>query len=150
MDKKWIIIICVIILLVAGLIAFYSFSNQDNEIKVGSTKFQIPDGYHEVASNKDEVINLTNGTHEIFIGKYNDININKHIKSYVDFNEKRNITVNISNFTVGKTLVYKSNLNNSSAVHYWFIKNKNTYDIYSWNYNPEMDSKTIKLIESSS
>lgn len=150
MDKKWIIIICVIILLAVGLIAFYSFSNQNNEISVASTKFQIPDGYHEVASNKDGVINLTNGTHEIFIGKYNDINVNKHIKTYVDYNKKKNITTNISNFTVGKTVVYKSNLNNSSAVHYWFVKNKNTYDIYSWNHNSEIDSKTIKLIESSS
>ena len=149
MNKKWIIIICVIILLVVGLIAFYTISIHKSEINIGSTKFKMPNGYHEVSSNKGDVINLTNGTHGICIGKYDDINVKKHIKSYIDYNKKKNITTNISNFTVGKTVVYKSQLNNSTAVHYWFVKNRTTYDIYSWHYNPEFDSITIKLIETS-
>ena len=149
MDKKWILGICIIILLAIGLIAFYSFSNQETELKIGNTKFQLPNGYHVGNSEKDNVINLTNGTNEIYIEKY-DGNITDHINSYVKYTEKKNYTVKNSNFTVGKTLVYKSNVNNSSVVHYWFVKNKNIYNIYSWDKNPEMDSITIKLIESCS
>lgn len=148
MDKKWIAIIGIIILLTVGLITFFSFSNQENEVKVGNATFQVPDGYEIGKIGEDGVTNLTNGTNEIYIKEYNGKNIQKHVNAYVDKLEKNNKTVMISNFTVGKTIVYKSNLNTPTNVHYWFVKNNNTYTIYSWDKNPEIDSITIKLIES--
>lgn len=148
MDKKLIAVIVIIILLVAGLIAFYGLTNQDNKVKVGYGTFKIPDGYHVEDSKNKDVINLTKGNKNIYIKEYNDKNVEKHINSYINQSEKNNKTVKISNFTVGKTLVYKSNLENSSTVHYWFVKKNNAYTIYSWDKNPEIDSITIKLIES--
>lgn len=148
MEKKWIALICIIILLVIGSITFYSFANQDNKVKIGDTSFQIPEGYHVDNSKSNNVTNLTNGKHDIYIKMYDDKNIKKHINSYINQSEENNKSVKISNFTVGKTLVYKSNLNTSSSVHYWFVKNNKTYTIYSWDKNPEIDSITIKLIES--
>jgi len=148
MDKKWIAVIVIIILLVAGLIAFYSFSNQSNKVKVGSATFKTPDGYHVEDSKDKNVTNLTKGNKNIYIKEYNDKNVKKYINSYVSQSKKNNKTVKISNFTVGKTTVYKSNLDNSSAVHYWFVKKNKTYTIYSRDKNPEIDSITIKLIES--
>lgn len=148
MDKKLIVIIGIILLLVAGSITFYSFSNQENTVKVGDATFQMPDGYHVEDSKNKNVTNLTNGNENICIKEYGDKNLEKFINSYINQSEKNNKTVKISNFTVGKTLVYKSNLNNSSTVHYWFVKNNKTYTIYSWDKNPEIDSITIKLIES--
>ena len=147
MDKKWIAVLCIIILLAVGLIAFYSFTNQESEVKVGHATFQVPKGYHVADSNDKNVTNLTNGTKDIYIREYNDKNVKKHINSYINSSEKNNHSVKISNFTVGKTLVYKSNLNASSTVHYWFIKNNKTYTIYSWGKNPEIDSIATKLIE---
>jgi len=147
MDKKWIVVLCIIILLTVGLFAFYSFTNQGNEVKVGNAIFQIPNGYHISDSNTKNVTNLTNGTNNIYIMEYNGKDVQKHIDLYINSSEKNNRSVTISNFTVGKTLVYKSNLNTSSAVHYWFVKNKNTYTIYTWDKNPEIDSIATKLIE---
>lgn len=147
MDKKWIALICIIILLVVGLIAYTSFMNQGTKVKVGDATFKMPDGYHLGNSDKN-MANLTNGTKNIYIKKYDDKNVKKHIDSYINQSKQNNKTVKISNFTVGKTLVYKSNLNNSSTVHYWFVKNNKTYTIYSGDKNPEIDSITIKLIES--
>lgn len=148
MDKKWIALICIVILLVIGLIAYFNFTNQETEVKIGNSTFQLPNGYHIANSDIKNVTNLTNGTHKIYIKVYDDKNIKEHVNSYVDYAEKNNKTAKISNFTVGKTLVYKSNLNGSNIVHYWFVKNKNVYNIYSQDKNPEMDSITIKLIES--
>lgn len=148
MVKKWIIIICVMILLVVGFIAFYSYTNHENEVKIGESIFQIPDGYHIGNSTKDGAVNLTNGTNNIYINKYDDKNVKEYVNAYIDKAEEYNHTAKISNFTVGKTLVYKSNINKSSNVHYWFVKNNKTYTIYSLDKNPEIDSITIKLIES--
>ena len=148
MDKKWFALICIIILLVVGLIVYTSFMNQETEVKVGDATFKIPDGYHLGNSDEKNVTNLTNGTKNICIKEYDDKNIKKHINSYINQSEKDNKTVKISNFTVGKTLVYKTNLNKSAIVHYWFVKNNKTYNIYTWDKNPEIDSISIKLIES--
>lgn len=148
MNKKWIVIVCIIILLAAGLFAFYSSTNQQKEVKIGEATFQLPNGYHVVDSDDKNVTNLTNGTNNIYIKEYNTKNIKKLVNSYVNQSESNNKTVKISNFTVGKTLVYKSNLKNSGTVHYWFVKNNKTYTIYAWNKNPEIDSITTKLIES--
>lgn len=151
MDKKWIIIICIVILLVIGLIAYYSFfTNQENTVKIGDTTFKLSNGYHKVASNNENITNLTNGTNNIYIEKYDDPHMKKYIKSYVSFSEKNNRSVELSKFTVGDTLVYKSNLNTSDTVHYWFVKNNHTFTLYSWDQNPEIDSATIKIIESTS
>lgn len=147
MEKKWIALIFVIILLVVGLIAFYNFSTQENEVKIGNSTFKLPNGYF-IGNSNNNITNLTDGTHEIYIGSYNDKNINKHVDSYVNDSMDNNRSIKISNFTVGKTLVYKSNIKDSKTVHYWFVKNKNTYNIYSVDKNSEIDSTVIKLIES--
>lgn len=148
MDKKWIVIICVIILLVAGIVMYFNFSNHETKVKIGDNTFQIPEGYQISNSDKGNTVNLTNGTNNIYIQKYDDKKVKKHIDSYVNQSEKNNRSVKISNFTVGKTLVYKSNVNTSGTVHYWFVKNNNAYTIYSFDKNPEIDSITTKLIES--
>ncbi|MBE6505672.1 MAG: hypothetical protein E7Z73_08055 [Methanobrevibacter millerae] len=147
MDEKWIVIIGIIILLVVGFFVFTNFMNQATEFKVGDAKFKVPDGYH-VESSKKKMANLTDGKKNICIREYDDKNIKKHIDSYINQSEKNNKTVKISNFTVGKILVYKSNLNKSNSVHYWFVKNNKAYTIYSADKNPEFDSITAKLIKS--
>lgn len=148
MDNKWIIIIGIIILLVAGFIAFNTFTNHETEVKIGNSTFQIPDGYHIEKSGKEGVTNLTNGTNNIYIQKYDNKKVKKHIESYVNKKNESNKTVKISNFTVGKTLVYKATIDHSSIIHYWFVKNNTTYMIYSLEKNPGIDSTTTKLIES--
>ena len=149
MDKKWILIICIIILVVIGFITYYNSTNHETKVKLGDITFQVPDGYTIGNSGKDEIINLTNGTNEIYIQKYDGKNVKKYVDKYIDKVEKSNKSVKISNFTVGKTLVYKSNLDNSTTnVHFWFVKNNNTYTIYSWDKNPKIDSIVTKLIES--
>lgn len=147
MNKKWIVIICIIILLVVGFIAFSNFTNHETEVKIGDATFKIPDGYHISKSENNKTINLTNGKNDIYIYKYNDKNVKKHVNSYINKTEQNNKTVKISNFTVGKTLVYKTNINRSNTVHFWFVKNNATYEIYSWDKNPQIDSIATKMIE---
>ena len=146
MDKKWIALICIIIIVVIALGAFYTFSTPD-KVKVGDSTFKIPEGYHVDKSEDNNVTNLTDGKHNIYIKKYDDKKIQKHIESYINRSELKNKTVKISNFTVGKTLVYKTTLNGTNTIHYWFVKNNNTYNIYSGDKNPKIDSIVVNLIE---
>ena len=136
-------------MIIAITIFYFSpFLNQEKEITVGETNFHIPDGYHVGNQTKLGSTNLTNGTNEIYIQMYDGQNISAYVDDYVNSSAKKNYTIKISSFNIGNNVVYKSTSNNISSVHYWFLKDKKVYTIYSWQKNPKMDSISSYLIES--
>ena len=148
MNKKLIILI-ILILAIVGFASFYIFSNQEHSIKVGESTFIMPKGYHLGSPNELGGTNLTNNTNEIYIDMYDSQNVTKYIEEYMNYSTKNNNTVKFSNFTIGDTFIYKSNIiDGRDSVHFWFVKDKKVYTIYCWDKNPKIDSIAVNLIES--
>ena len=145
MEKKFGLIILIVILFLAifGFMFFNQYNNAENQIKVGNTLFNLPEGFHQGTANKANDINVTNGYDTLFFKECGDSNITKYIKEYKNYkHEENNTTIdNINNFTVKNIVVYKSTVvNESSSIHYWFDYNNKTYSIYTWSANGNCDS----------
>ena len=55
----------------------------------------------------------------------------------------------VINFTIDNNVIQKSiNSNNNFNVHYWFVKNGKSYEIYKWDDNPKMDYIVNDLVKS--
>lgn len=149
MEKKSIltIILIVIIILIVGFLA--SEFLYQSQVSVGDIKFSIPEGYHKGANNNANDINLTNGYNSIFITKYNDSDVNKHVLEMREFVKTQNHTPIITNFTVDNITVYKLTIvNNTQYYRYWFVDKDITYGIYTWDGNTNTDNLVSKLIKS--
>lgn len=147
MDKKTsLIIILAIIILIS--IGFIFYSNQKNQVEIDGDTFNLPNGYFKGDLNPLGDVNITNGTNSIFICKYPDDKINKYINQYKIDVENNNQSIKLSNFTVDNLNVCKSENTNNGANHYWFIKDKHVYTIYSWDVCPNMDRIVSDLISS--
>ncbi|WP_407453399.1 hypothetical protein [Methanobrevibacter sp.] len=149
MSKKSILIIIIVIIII-GFATYNQFYNQNSDsIKVGETEFTIPQGYSEGILNTTGDVNLTNGSNSLIIKEYDDTDIQKHINDYINANKNRNYTTKISNLTVDKINIYKSNIvNNTNTLHYWFIKHDKVYTVVTWDGNKNTDGKVIELISS--
>lgn len=155
MKKRYLIIFLVIILF--GMLGscvyadFIDFVDFDSTFKVGNTEFVIPEGYSEGNFNEFGATNITNGTNSIFILENNDTNVMEYVHDYENYiNNTRNQSMNILTFTIDDMLVYKTdNVDNPNIIHYWFVKNNKTYDIYTWDGNEKIDSIVISMIKSS-
>lgn len=147
MKKTHIIII--LILLVIGLIACASIIGQEKTFVVGSTEFIMPPGYNEGDINRFGATTISNGTNTIFLLEQNGTDVNKYIDEYKEFIKGKNESMVIKNYVIDNIKIYKTdNKDNPNTVHYWFVKNNKTYDIYKWDRNENMDSTVISLINS--
>lgn len=147
MKKKLFLITIAMVFLIFSSCAYAGWF--DSKIKVGDTDFKLPDGYHEGKMNKFGAVNITNGTNSIFLFEQDDANIQKYINNYKKEIQKQNQSMTIKNFTIDNIVIYKTNNNNNpNTIHYWFVKNNKTYDVYTWDGNKDMDSIVINLIKS--
>lgn len=148
MKKKIIIVLLIIILLVCGIFLYYNYNLFNNNIvHVGDTNFNLPPDYYEGTTNEYGSINITNGSSTIFISEFNDTNVTKHLLEYTNFTKDQNKTITTKKYAIDDIVFYKTNSNNFSTVHYFFVKNNHTYDIYSWDNIKNMDSIVINLIK---
>lgn len=147
MNKKGIIYILIIILImlvaIIGVMGYFH-----NHIKVGDAYFTLPEGYKCVANG--EYTNITNDNNEYIILDYNNTNdLKKVINDYVKYNEDHNLSLSLYNITIGEYTVYKSIMNNDTQiVHYWFIYNDQTYQIYTRSANSNSEKIISDLISS--
>ena len=149
MKKKTIIIVIlsIILIIIAGLVVF-SYSHNNNTIKVGQTNFNIPEGYAEVYT-KNNSANIIKGKNSIGIACYNDTNIKEHVDNYTLMKKNESINIETSEFNINNIKVFKSSAeNDNSTIHYWFISNNNVYEICSWNGDSNTDNIARGLIES--
>lgn len=149
MEKQKINIIVIILLLIfVCSITYVAFSPND-VIEVSGVKFKVPSGYHEgELKDKNLKVNLTDGSHMLYISVYNDTDVSKHIGEYINL-VSNNSTIHISNFTTDDHIdIYRSFNEENNATHYWFIKNEKVYSVYNWGgKNTKIDSNFFCLIE---
>lgn len=150
MDKKTGMIVLLVCIVIIG-IGIFEYGNEftNKYVQVGSTSFKLPNGYYEGIPNEFGSINITDGEHSIFLMEYNDSDVMEHIYDYQQFIKNKNQSMKIMNYTIENISMYKSyNINNSYNVHYWFVKNNKTYNVYKWDENPKMDGIVFDLINS--
>lgn len=123
-----------------------------NTHKIGSNSFTVPTGYEVTNSSKD-LVNMTNGTHEMTLIIGNEKNLNKAIDDYKSrTSEKYNVTV--SDLTLGNTPVKKTetkssnNEENKIITKYWFMKNNKRYTIQSFNSSDSIEQIAPGIINS--
>ena len=149
--KKTHIVLCLLIIIILIIIGTVLFNNsvEKNQVQIGNTIFSMPSGYSIRQSNETEA-NITNGFNTIIISKCNNNTIQKQIDDYKTLKEKDNNTIYVTNITINNLIVYKATVtNNTSYIHYWFKYNDETYTVYSWNANKNMDEIVSELINKS-
>lgn len=145
LEKKSIAVILLAVI-IFGCFILYEENYLKNHAKLGTAYFEIPAGFHEVKT--DNMINLTNGTHSIFIIEHKDNNTKNAIKEYKNM-KGNNYSISIINHTVGNITVSKSNiLNEPNSIHYWFINNQKLYEVYTWTGNAQTDFLVNQIISS--
>lgn len=138
------ILIIVLIIIICGVTLFNSFNN---DVTVGNTTFSLPNGFQNAGFTDSGNVNISNGYESIYIHEFDDNNITKHVNEYVNDRIENNFTSNLTNFTVGNKVVYKTVIiNQTHSMHYWFINDNKTYSIYTWDGIPKMDQIVSDLI----
>ena len=146
--KKIILGISVIIIIIICLLGFGIFNNQ-NTVNVGNATFHLPDGFQEKGVIKSGDINISNGYESFYIHDYKDKNLEEHVKDYIIDRKNKSFKVELTNFTVNDTLVYKTVIvNQTHSIHYWFMKDGDVFSIYTWDGIPKMNKIVSDLISS--
>ena len=137
---KLLVVLLILIIIFGGFIIYSTFFNQET-VKVGTTEFVLPSGYHEGDLNDFGAVSVSNGTNTVYLLEYNGSDEVKYVNKYLDFKKGSNESISISQFNSGNTTIYKTNnVNDTKNVHYWFAKGNKSYEIYTWDVNPEMDN----------
>ncbi len=140
------IIIIIILLLIIGFF-IYERNYKPDYIQIGTSEFEIPNGYQEGKINKLGDVNLTNGTNSIFLSVKNNTNINKESNSLKEYFENLNETATVQNLTISNKPVCKLTVSNDTlSSFYWFENNNEVYYIYNWDGINNMDSIISKFI----
>lgn len=140
-------ILIIILILILGVCIVPNLLNPP--IKVGAVNFEMPEGYHEGAVNAFGAVNITNGVSEVFLLEHKDSNTNEYIDEYKVHINEINQTMDIINYTIDNVQVFKTdNKDSPETVHYWFVKDNKTYDIYTWDGNKDIDSIVAQFINS--
>lgn len=129
MEKKYIMGIILIVLLLINAVLVYDLINNEsnNSINFEGVAFEIPKNYF-VGDNPNQ-IELSNGTDKIIISKLNGTDINSLIKMYND-SYSGNYSISVSDFDSDvdcKKTVSKNS--NYTIVKYWFKINNQIYQI---------------------
>lgn len=148
MKKKIILIIIIILIILIG-VANFTLLNNEKTVKVGDATFSIPSGYKVGTPNNLGDTNITNGVNSIFIKEHSTTDLHRYLVEYENYIKSLNDTVKVTCSTVDNGNVYKVEKNNDSKViHYFFVKNGRTYEIYVWENNPNLDNLVQELIKS--
>ena len=140
--------IIVILVIIIAIMGFSMLTSSGNQVNIENTIFDIPSGFHQGEMSKLNHVNLTNGKESIFIYKCSGNDIEQIIEEYEDYKKSENDSVSTSNFTVNNTIVYKSTINNTKTVHYWFEYGDKVYSIYTWGVQGDIDEIVSNIIKS--
>ncbi len=142
MNKKYIIVLLVILFFVIGAIG-YMFS--DVSFNENDLNFNIPDGF-KYEKTINETVYLTDGTIRIKINeeKYNDqlvVSVDTYKNMYPDLNVTKSVK-RYSNGIISNNikLVNGSDIQN----HYWFNNANRTYHVYMHGDNQDVIDELIE------
>ena len=139
------------VFIIIALIVF-GFVYQDfsvKEVDVGETRFMVPSEY-QVQNISNTLVKLTSGGTVYFINEKNSSDIKIFVNKYVNHkNKTENKSVEISHLAYKDSDIYKSVVSdNSSVIHYWFVKNGKGYEIYTGTANSNSDELVLDIINS--
>ncbi|MEE0942207.1 MAG: hypothetical protein UIB63_03730 [Methanobrevibacter sp.] len=139
------------VFIIIALIVF-GFVYQDfsvKEVDVGETRFMVPSEY-QVQNISNTLVKLTSGGTVYFINEKNSSDIKIFVNKYVNHkNKTENKSVEISHLAYNDSDIYKSVVSdNSSVIHYWFVKNGKGYEIYTGTANSNSDELVLDIINS--
>lgn len=144
MNKKLIIIIAIVAILLLGFYFMYT----QNTIKIDNTYFTIPEGYHVI--DEGDFINLTSDNNYLCLMKNPvDENITTVTHKYSDYKKSHeNDTLKFENYQVnGHSVTKSTSVKHPEIVHYWFVKDGKTYEFYTWASNSNSDRLVANLIK---
>lgn len=144
MNKK--VIIAAILIILVAIFVFSALpvtKNSNVQSNASDSNFKIPNGYSEGKTNDLGAKNYTKDNKSIFIGE----SYGKRAEAYaLDYqNKSDNESLIIKNYTLNNIRVYT--IENNNTIHYWFVKDNKTYDIYTWDGNKDIElfvNNTIK------
>lgn len=127
-DKKFLIIIPIVIVLIA--VIGYSYSENIinfNNATVGSTSFNIPNGY-SVVNHTEDKITIKNNDHELTISELDSDQLSAYLEKHKDAYDISVTDSNINNITAKKTTA--TDKKSGVQIHmYWFTKDNKNYFI---------------------
>lgn len=149
-SKKYVLIILfIIVLLLAANFLIFNPYKFENTFTVGSSKFNMPEGYEKVSTDSGVVTISDGGKNKIFIDEADEKNINKYISKYEKRIASKNQTMTVENITMDNITLYKTNnIDNPGTIHYIFVKNKKVYDVYTWSGTKDLGSIALELAKS--
>ena len=131
MDKKIILVIIAILVVVVG--GFLAYSSLSGENSFGTSKVSTPAGF-EVTNHNDSEITFSNNKTKLSIKEFDNGTVNKHMKEQCKRYQDTDIVTNKS-FKLaqvpGKSVILKDENNNTIHTYYFFEKNNKTYRLFS-------------------
>lgn len=153
MEKKSLlsIILIILLLLVIGYFIYGEIGekNRTNEIQIADVNFALPTGYSATGLNNLGDLIISDGKDKIYMTIYDTNHVEDYMGDYNNNRKQANETVSFSNLTINNVHVYKATTN-TGATRFWFVKNDQTYIIYTLTKNKNIDDIISKLIKSMS
>ena len=136
----------ILILLVAFFVfnAFFVTNDSNTLAHTNDSNFKLPDGYSEGKINELGAKNYTKENESIFISESNGERAEAYALEYQN-NINENGSIIVKNYTINNIRVFT--IENNNTIHYWFVKDNKTYDIYTWDGNNDIElfvNNTIK------
>ncbi len=150
MDFKYIGIILLILIAVAGL--FFFLGNDSGTQNIGEKTFSVPEGFHVIKSTNDSV-KMSDGSNEIILLLSNEKNLDNATTNYKKINgDKYDIkitNVTLSNQTMKKTEAVRiGSEKNGTITKLWFVKNKTVYNIQTSNGTKTIEHVATGIVDS--
>ena len=154
MDKRYLLILIIILICFIGL--FVIANNSDNigsaSVACGQYSLQIPNGFSLYDSSRDSV-HIYNGNSGI------NINVYSNLRKNDTFNNRFNLLSNTSEFHILSngsidangikidSVYYKDVGTNQNKSHHYFSKGNNSFRIFVYDFNYDQDlNKTFHVL----
>ena len=141
-----VIIIIIILILLGGMFLFQE--NSMKKVTVNDVEFSVPSKYQD-QMDSTHLLRLTSGENIYFINVLNSSDVKFFVNDYVAHkNTTENKSVNISKLDYSNSTIYKSVVSdNSSIVHYWFLKDGKSCEIYTGTADSNTDNFILDIIK---
>lgn len=146
-NKRAVVIIIIVVILFCGM--FFFQENSMKKVIVNDVEFSVPSKYQDQQASI-HLVKLTSGENIYFINVLNSSDVKFFVNDYVVHkNTTENKSVNISKLDYADSTIYKSVVSdNSSVIHYWFLKDGKTCEIYTGTADSNTDNFILDIIKS--
>ncbi|MBQ6218818.1 MAG: hypothetical protein IJJ47_03710 [Methanosphaera sp.] len=146
MDKKILIVIIALLLIIIGVVGFFVLNAEGN---FGSSSIKIPKGFNVTKEYKHGIAFENNNTTKYLVKEFTNSSIDKLyddcFSKYDENDTVINETVTIADTPV-KTMTLKNNKNKTVHKYYFYKKNNIVYELFTS--GPSNDTTVTEIISS--